>query len=46
MSVEDLAQRIQPLRSIEALKKLKAQYCALCDNEYDADGFATLLRRT
>ena len=42
MSVEDLAQRIQTLESIEAIKKLKARYCALCDNQYDADGLAAL----
>jgi len=42
MNVEDLAQPIQTLESIEAIKKLKARYCALCDNQYDADGLATL----
>ena len=42
MSTDSLAQRIQTLESIEAIKKLKAHYCALCDNHYDADGLATL----
>ena len=37
MNADDLAQRIQTLESIEAIKKLKARYCALCDNQYDAD---------
>lgn len=42
MNADDLAQRIQTLESIEAIKKLKARYCALCDNQYDADGIAEL----
>lgn len=31
MSIEDLAARIQVLEDIEAIKKLKATYCYLCD---------------
>lgn len=42
MSVEDLAQHIQTLESIEAIKQLKARYCALCDDQYDANGIASL----
>jgi ketosteroid isomerase-like protein len=42
MSLEELARRIQVLEDIEALKKLKARYCAYCDNHYDADGLAAL----
>ena len=42
MSVEDLAQHIQTLESIQAIKQLKARYCALCDDQYDANGIASL----
>ena len=42
MNADDLAQRIQTLESVEAIKKLKARYCAFCDNQYDADGIAEL----
>ena len=42
MNVEDLARRLQVLEDIEAIKKLKARYCAYCDNQYDADGIAAL----
>ena len=42
MTLEDLARRIQVLEDIEAIKKLKARYCAYCDNNYDADGIAAL----
>jgi ketosteroid isomerase-like protein len=37
-----LEERIQHLEDIEAIKKLKARYCALCDENYDADGLAIL----
>ena len=42
MDVKDLARRLQVLEDIEAIKKLKARYCAYCDNNYDADGIAAL----
>jgi hypothetical protein len=42
MDLEELARRIQVLEDIEAIKKLKARYCAYCDNNYDADGLAAL----
>ena len=42
MNLEDLARRVQVLEDIEAIKKLKARYCAYCDNNYDADGLASL----
>lgn len=42
MSAEDLAKRLQVLEDIEAIKKLKAQYCAYCDAGYDPDGIAGL----
>jgi hypothetical protein len=42
MSLEDLERRIRVLEDIEAVKKLKARYCALCDEHFDADGLAVL----
>lgn len=45
MKVEDLARRLQVLEDIEAIKKLKARYCAYCDNQYDADGIAALFTK-
>ena len=42
MSVEDLERRIAALEDIEEIKKLKARYCAYCDDSYDADGIAGL----
>jgi len=42
MNLEDLTRRIQVLEDIEAIKRLKAQYCTYCDNAYDADGIASL----
>ncbi len=38
----DLEARIQRLEDIEAIKQLKAQYCAACDDGYDADRLASL----
>jgi hypothetical protein len=42
MNLEDLAKRVQVLEDIEAIKRLKARYSAYCDNQYDADGIASL----
>ena len=42
MNVDDLATRIQSIEDIEAIKKLKHQYCHYCDANYDADGIAAL----
>jgi len=42
MELEALARRIQVLEDVEAIKKLKARYCAYCDNQYDAEGLASL----
>ncbi len=42
MDLEELANRVQVLEDIEAIKKLKARYCAYCDDNYDADGLASL----
>jgi len=42
MNLEDLERRLRVLEDIETIKKLKARYCAYCDNNYDADGIASL----
>ena len=39
---DNLVARIQRLEDIEAIKQLKARYCSLCDDGYDADGLAEL----
>jgi uncharacterized protein (TIGR02246 family) len=41
MSLEEIAQRLETLEAIEAIKKLKARYCQ-CADEQDADGYAEL----
>lgn len=38
----DLEGRVRRLEDIEAIKQLKARYCAYCDDGYDADGIASL----
>ena len=40
MAASDLERRVETLESIEAIKRLKHQYCAYCDDGYDADGIA------
>ena len=42
MSLEDLERRIRALEDIEAIKRLKARYCAFCDDNYDAEGLISL----
>lgn len=42
MNLEDLAHRLQVLEDTEAIKRLKARYCAFCDDGYDPDGIANL----
>ena len=42
MSIQDLERRLQTLEDIDAIKNLKARYCALCDAGFDADGLAGL----
>ena len=42
MNTESLEEQIRRLTAIETIKKLKAQYCAYCDNQYDPDGLASL----
>jgi hypothetical protein len=39
---DDLAQRIARLDAIEAIKQLKARYCAYCDDNYDPEGIGAL----
>ena len=42
MSLQDLEKRLQVLEDIEEIKKLKARYCAYCDDNYNADNIASL----
>ena len=37
-----LEQRVARLEAIEAIRHLKARYCAYCDDHYDPDGIAGL----
>ena len=39
---QSIESRIQRLEDIEAIKQLKARYCSLCDEGYDADRLAEL----
>jgi SnoaL-like domain len=38
----DLEERIARLEAVEAIKHLKARYCAYCDNKYNPEGLASL----
>ena len=40
--VAELQERIRHLEDIEALRNLKAEYAAACDDNYDADRLAAL----
>ena len=42
MTIDQLAERLQVLEDIEAIKRLKARYCAQCDDGYNPDGIASL----
>jgi ketosteroid isomerase-like protein len=42
MDLEQLERRLRAVEDIEAIKKLKAKYCAACDKQYDADAIAAL----
>ena len=42
MELNELAQRITILEDIEAIKKLKARYCAICDDDHNPDQITTL----
>ena len=43
--LERMERRLQMLEDVEAIRNLKARYAALCDNQYDANGIASLLPR-
>ena len=38
----ELGHRVARLEAIEEIKRLKARYCAYCDDNYDPDGIASL----
>ena len=40
--LEEIERRLQMLEDAESIRNLKARYAALCDNQYDADGIASL----
>ena len=40
--LERIERRLRVLEDREAIRNLKARYAALCDNQYDADGIASL----
>ena len=37
MSLEDIERRLRAVEDVEEIKRLKARYCAYCDDNYDAD---------
>ena len=41
-AVQELQNRVRHLEDIEALRNLKAEYAAACDDNYDADRLAAL----
>jgi hypothetical protein len=42
LTIQDLARRITRLEDIEAIKQLKARYCAVCDTGHDPEKIVTL----
>jgi hypothetical protein len=42
MNANDLEKRIRVLEDIEAIKRLKARYCAICDDNHNPDKIATV----
>ncbi len=42
MDADELARNVRLLLDIEAIKTLKHQYCAYCDDNYNPDGIADL----
>jgi ketosteroid isomerase-like protein len=42
MDIQELARRVAVLEEIEAIRKLKANYAALCDTGYDPDQLTAL----
>jgi hypothetical protein len=42
MEISELAKRITILEDIEAIKKLKARYCEICDDDHNPDRIVTI----
>ena len=42
MSLEDMERRLKVLEDVEAIKRLKARYCAHCDDNYNPDALGEL----
>jgi hypothetical protein len=42
MENAELIQQVSVLQSIEAIKKLKAEYCAICDDKHNQDRIVTI----
>lgn len=42
MSLEDLEKRLTRMEDLEAIRRLKHQYCAYCDDNYNPEGIASL----
>lgn len=42
MTADAIIERLQRLEDIEAIKKLKAHYCAACDDDHDPDKVTAL----
>ncbi|MBL7177650.1 MAG: nuclear transport factor 2 family protein, partial [Desulfobacteraceae bacterium] len=41
----ELAKQITVLQDIEAIKKLKAEYCDICDDDHNQDRIVTIFVR-
>lgn len=42
MTLKEIEGRLRRLEDVEAIKRLKAQYCLYCDDGHNADGVASL----
>ena len=42
MSLENLERRLRVMEDVEEIKRLKARYCAYCDDNYNATAIASL----
>lgn len=42
MDLDAIERRVTELEDLEAIRQLKARYCAACDDNYDADAIAAL----
>jgi hypothetical protein len=45
MTTEELERRLTIVEDIEAIKKLKARYCAICDDHHDPDRITELFTK-